>query len=158
MKTISIFALSAIGAFAFAGIAQSANAADFTITVPVDIRALPPEVTEVGVTCVAARWPSGSTTSAGSRTIASFPHEMRRVSGGAYRGEFTVSGNAGPGVDPAQATHFDCELQLQSTLRGVPTLMSGHNRMADGVLITGNLPLADGAPFLVRVTGALPRS
>lgn len=158
MKTIKTFALSAIGALALTGMAQSANAADFTFTVPVDIRSLPPEVTQVGVTCVAARWPAGSTTGAGSRNIATFPYEMRRVSGGAYRGEFTVSGNAGPGVDPTQATHFDCELQLQSTLRGVPTIMSGYTPMAGGVTISGNLPVAEGAPFVARVTGPLPRS
>lgn len=103
-----------------------AQAADFTFTVPVDVSNLPSEITYIKVCCYAA----ANTALVGSGHSCA---GRRSVSGGAYRGTFTVEYNARPGVDPATADRYTCYVAFEAMVSGRSVEVAGYTM--------GSLPL-----------------
>src|SRR3989344_4043384 len=91
-------------------------AADFTFTVPVELSNLPPDSRMGSVSC-ALRTSAVGTPRSGTVGVGNGRGTFT-ISGGAYRGEVTVTANANPGVDPATVTHYTCGLAFYATLRG----------------------------------------
>jgi hypothetical protein len=142
-QTLLVFAVVALS---FAS--GPAWAADFTFTVPVELSNLPPDSRMGQVSCLLLTRPVRA---GGLGTLAGTARGTFAISGGAFRGEVTATGDANPGVDPATITNYSCGFGFTATLRGRDqTFLYG---MWAG---TSTLPLAPGAPFIPRVDGTIP--
>jgi hypothetical protein len=139
MKRILVVA----GAAALAGFAQMTQATDFTLTVPVNIANLPPEIDRFYVCCYV------STRLAGGTNVTPYVCAPRTpVSGGVINSEFTIGLNATPGVDPATGTAYMCYAEFLGTVRGTPVTVGD---MSAGAI---RLPLTSGS---LGVSGAVSR-
>lgn len=122
-------------------LAQSANAEDFNITIPVEVSSLPPNIDGMLLAC----WvytDAGGNIGIGRARI--------EISGGAYRGSATLRFNASAGQDPATATKYECQGSFTGTESG-----STVHYFASGGVTDTRFPLAAGAPFRLG-TGQLP--
>jgi hypothetical protein len=109
----------------------------FTITVPVELRNLPPVITRYSVTC-STHSPKEQITT--GRTEGTF-------SGGSFIGDVVVeTRRVRAFADPNTATEYSCALFLTGS--------DGRVYMSDAAV---QFPRADGAPYRRRVGGALPR-
>lgn len=90
--------------------ALTANAADFTINVPVELHALQPEITQVRVSCMLVSSPTFTNNPYLKIGVGSAPAQT--VSNGELNGVFPVQVNAYSGKDPAKARSYRCDLHL----------------------------------------------
>lgn len=131
-----------LAAFVAMALASDANAqasdALFTITVPLELRNLPPVITGYRVACSALSPKEQIATGSAAGTI----------SGGSFIGDVVVeTRRATAFADPTTATSYRCSLHLTGSDRRVYMSDSGVQ-----------FPLADGAPYRRRAEGALPNT
>lgn len=140
-----------------AGAAATAHAADYTLTVPVDVSNLPPEVYGGSVSCQilnATYRPDVSPESARMgyngepNLISQSPSFPFPVNAGAYRGNVVVTANAVPGADPARGTAYGCHIALRARVGG-----SEVNYFAGTIGSLSNLPVAAGT--VLHVYGSI---
>ena len=116
-----------------------ADTAPFTITVPLELNNLPPEVTQYSVICIVQSAPSG---------IDGRGDASGRISGGSFRGDLVIPITLGsPFADPNRINNARCSLHLSGTLDGHSVVF-----MSDSAV---SFPLAAGAPYR-RSTGDMP--
>jgi hypothetical protein len=130
--------LAAFVAIAAAGAAE-AQATDplFTITVPLELRNLPPVITSFAVTC-GVHSPKEQVAVGVTRGA---------ITGGSFIGDVVVETRRSAAfADPSTATEYSCALGLTGSDRRV--------YMSDAAV---QFPRADGAPYRRHVVGALPR-
>lgn len=139
----------ALGLAAVLLAAVPASAEDFNITIPLQFSNLPTNIDGFLGGC----WIYANEPRLGGRSIGANNVTRVNITGGAYRGDFVLRFNAGPGQDPATATHYECVGHFVGTDRGATV----HYFTTDsGAEI--RFPLAAGAPFsLTSGVQALPR-
>jgi hypothetical protein len=117
---------------ALSAFAAPALAEDFTFVVPVDVRSLPPEITSMSIQC-------GALTAIGGRPVGT-GETVVPITGGAYRGDVTVSFNASAGLSSGSATAYSCNIRALTTSarRSYYPNAGGSSSM---------IPLAPGATF-----------
>ena len=140
--------------------------ADFTLTVPVRLTKLPPEIDAVKVTCNVKGtdersgmqrrlYPVGSGDS-GEQSLGSTPGEFNR--------NVTVAFNASPTSDPRLANQYECELRLVGNVSGRRVeFAGGYGSRMDRPRFTSiglNPPVeigssGTGAPDVMVIRGAL---
>ncbi len=117
----------------------SAQATDFTITVPVNVSGVPPSVISMGIGCVIKPTQFGD-----ASTYIARGNQLLHLTGGAYHGNVTIAVNALPGKDPAQAHWYFCIADFEGA--GSTIYFQGGN-MTPPVF-----PLVTGAPFYLGTT------
>jgi hypothetical protein len=130
--------LAAFVALAAAGAAE-AQATDplFTITVPLELRNLPPVINSYSVSC-SVNSPKEQVANGATRGT---------ITGGSFIGDVVVeTRRATAFAEPTSATEYSCGLTLNGSDSRV--------YMSDAAV---RFPRADGAPYRRRVVGALPR-
>jgi hypothetical protein len=126
-------------AFALLFCATPAYATDFTITVPVSLSNLPPNIHSVWVTCQVFEAIHLHVTGVASREIP--------VTGGAYHADVVFEINALPDRDPANAVEYRCE----AWLHGSSTTNPNQAYFEGGDINAAyTIPLAAGAPFVMN--------
>ena len=125
-------------ALAFALFATPAFAEDFTLTVPVEFNALPPNVDRLWVTCQVFEESALRATAAVSREIP--------ITGGAYRGDVVFAFNATAGRDPALAVQYRCVAWL---IGRTPTNPDQRYFGGASEASLERFPLAPGAPMVL---------
>jgi len=140
MKTF-LFSLGFTGAL----LSSAALAEDFTITVPVQLRNLPPSIERMMILCYVATGGPGTI----SHPVGTGDGQIA-VSNGEFTGEAVIRFNADPGRDPATGTHYNCRASLLGIENGA--LVSYFN---SDVPDPNRFPLDPSAPFLLD-TGLLP--
>ena len=125
-------------ALAFAAFATPAFAEDFTLTVPVEFSALPPNVDRLFVSCQIIEENLSRVTVAASREIP--------ITGGAYRGDVVFAVNAIATRDPALAVQYRCQAWLIGRTPANP-----NQRYFGGASESSieRFPLAAGAPMVL---------
>jgi hypothetical protein len=119
-------------ALALSAFAAPALAEDFTFVVPVDMRSLPPEITSMTVQC-------GALTAIGGRSVGT-GETVVPITGGAYRGDVTVSFNASAGLSSGSATAYSCNIRALTTA-------TRHAYYPNAGGSSSMIPLAPGATF-----------
>jgi hypothetical protein len=122
-------------------VAQRAGASDFSITIPVRLSNLPPNVQRLSIGCGVYEYRPGIARVIGQKS----PPVLVEMSGGGYSGNVVVSINAAPGQDPANATDYQCSAYFiasdpAGTVGGVPIFYFQ-------TAASPTFPLAAGAPF-----------
>lgn len=92
------------------GTALVANAADFTINVPVQLHGLQPQITQVKVSCVVQSTPYFTNNPYVKIGVGSAPAQP--VSNGEFNGTFAVQVNSYPGKSPASARSYRCDMHM----------------------------------------------
>lgn len=125
-------------ALAFAFFATPAFAEDFTITVPVEFSALPPNVDRLFVSCQVIEENLSRVTVAAGRELP--------ITGGAYRGDVVFAVNANAGRDPSLAVQYRCVAWLIGRTPSNP-----NQRYFGGASesLLERFPLAPGAPVVL---------
>ncbi len=121
------------------------RAADFNITIPLQLRNLPPNIDAMLVAC----WIYTNEPRLGGRNIG-IGRGRVNITGGAYVGSTTVHFDANPGVDPATASHYQCQGSFVGDEDGATV-----HYFTSGLAGSTRFPLADGAPFRLD-TGVHP--
>jgi len=116
----------------------SALAEEFTITVPIDVRNLPPNVNGMLLAC----WVYSRTGNIGIGRL------RVNISGGNYRGDAVIPFNVSPGQDPATVTSYECAGSFVGEEGGGTV---HYFSSSSGP----TFPLASGAPFKLN-TGRKP--
>jgi hypothetical protein len=118
--------------------ASPAYASDFTLTVPVSLNNLPPNIHSVWVTCQVFEAIHLHVTGVASREIP--------ITGGAFRADVVLEINAVPDRDPANAVEYRCV----AWLKGSSATNPDQAYFEDGDISAAyTFPLAAGAPFLM---------
>lgn len=105
MKAHQLIALSLL-----LGMPLAANAADFTINVPVELHGLQPQITQARVSCVVQSTTYFTNNPYVKVGVGSAPAQA--ISNGEFNGTFAVPVNAYSGKDPASARSYRCDLHL----------------------------------------------
>lgn len=121
-------------------VVPSAHAADFNITVPINVRDFHPSIYEVVVKCSAHD---------GIRLIA-LSSGSAPISGGSFSGDITVRFDAFSGRDPATAATYSCNMHFRGR---DPRTGAVVNYFSPSSVY--RFPLARGQPFN-RVSGPHP--
>lgn len=121
--------------------ANTVSAGQFTITVPVRVSSLPPNVDGMLLACLLYT----NEPRLGGRNIG-VGRQRVNIAGGAYSGNATISFDVTPGQDPATATHYGCTGSFVGNESGATVhYFAGATEF----------PLAAGAPFRLD-TGIVP--
>ena len=125
-------------ALALLCIVAPAYAADFTITVPVSISSLPPNIDSLWVTCQVFETSHLRVIGAASRRLP--------IVGGAFRGDVALEIDSSPDRDPALARDYRCV----AWLIGRSATNPNQNYFEDGSrTATETFPLSPDAPFVM---------
>lgn len=125
--------------------ATTANAAQFNITIPIQVSNLPPNIDGMLLFCsVMTGEPR-----LGGRYIG-IGRKRVNITGGAYRGNELISFDVNPGQDPALVTHYECTGTFTGTESGATV-----HYYNDSIGGSVRFPLTAGAPFRLK-TGVLP--
>lgn len=138
-KILAFLTLASIGLAA-----NTAHAGQFTITVPVRVSSLPPNVDGMLLTCMLYT----NEPRLGGRNIG-VGRQRVNIAGGAYSGNATVSFDVAAGQDPATATHYQCTGSFVGGESGATVHYFAKTAGAT------EFPLAAGAPFRLD-TGVAP--
>ncbi len=124
--------------------ANTAQAGQFTITVPVRATNLPPNIDAMLLACLLYT----NEPRLGGRNIG-IGRQRVEISGGAYSGNATISFDVTPGQDPAAATHYECMGSFVGDESGATV------HYFSNVVGASEFPLAAGAPLRLK-TGVAP--
>lgn len=126
-------------------LAPAAHAAQFNITIPIQVSNLPPNIDGMLLFCsVMTGEPR-----LGGRYIG-IGRKRVNITGGAYRGNELISFDVNAGQDPALISHYECTGTFTGTESGATV-----HYYNDSFANSPRFPLAAGAPFRLK-TGILP--
>ena len=118
-----------------------AQTPQFTFTVPVDLKNLPPEIDSYSVSCEIED---------GSARILGGGSKNGTIAGGSFRGDVVVTINVAAPKDPSTAQAYGCVLRLWGKVGGTITQFIDNSNRA-------SFPLAAGATYKAAATGTFPR-
>jgi hypothetical protein len=141
-----------IAASAQAG-SSTSGPKDFTITIPLHVRGIPPNVTQLGISCYVMPADVSNMTNEigyGAATVVVHP-ATSPPPGGSTQASVTIAFNALPGKDPSLARFYSCTAQFSGTERGAPATY-----FANGATTPPVFPLSPGQPFYLGSTTWTP--
>jgi hypothetical protein len=156
MENVMSNRLLLLAALAMLAVTGSAQAQDFTLTVPVSLSALPPELREVEVNCEI--W-SPRAVGTGNEMIAS-GRVRRPLTGGGFSGDVVVTANRTALAAGRTATEYGCYVRLYGMLGTTPLEFFAYDtptgesglRVPTGT-VRAEIPARPGTPKAVIVKG-----
>lgn len=139
----------------FAGVATatfSANAADFTLNVPLELKSMHPDFNGARVSCGVYGSVNGKVELIGSGYKDIFDYQ---VQGGSYSGTVTIAFNATAGMDPALGEKYSCDLLL--AFRGRSSYVQ-NNQIPAFMRTDGPYPRDESQPFVISASGPIPKA
>jgi hypothetical protein len=132
--------LSAVLLMFVATASMAVDGPHFTLTVPLELSNLPPEISRLRVSCAVSQGTAG---------IKGRAEATRPVSGGAFSGDVVIPITVAAPNNPALVDTYTCSVHLSGAIEGRP-----YDFLDDS---NTRFPLAPGATFRQRVRSPLPR-